>query len=85
MRSLLIFIPVLLIKIYKWVISPLLGPQCRFHPTCSSYAIQALKRHGLFIGGWLSVKRVIKCHPLHPGGIDPVPPRTNKNKESLRD
>ncbi|WP_420807510.1 membrane protein insertion efficiency factor YidD [Alteromonas flava] len=76
----MIFIPVVLLKVYRMFISPLLGPKCRFHPSCSSYAIRALKVHGLFIGSWLSIKRIIKCHPFHPGGIDPVPQRTNKSK-----
>ncbi|WP_137168598.1 membrane protein insertion efficiency factor YidD [Salinimonas lutimaris] len=73
LRALTIAVPLLLIKFYQYCISPMLGPRCRFHPTCSFYAIEALKTHGLLIGGWLSIKRIIKCHPLHPGGNDPVP------------
>ena len=73
LRALTIAVPFLLIKFYQYCISPMLGPRCRFHPTCSFYAIEALKTHGLLIGGWLSIKRIIKCHPLHPGGYDPVP------------
>jgi len=51
----------------------LLGPRCRFSPTCSQYAIEAIKIHGMLRGGWLASKRIIKCHPGHPGGFDPVP------------
>lgn len=63
-----------LIRLYQWVISPLIGPRCRFHPTCSHYAIEAINRHGVLKGGWLACKRLLKCQPLHPGGYDPVPP-----------
>ncbi|WYV64014.1 membrane protein insertion efficiency factor YidD [Salmonella enterica subsp. enterica serovar Infantis] len=65
-----------LIRVYQRLISPLLGPHCRFTPTCSSYGIEALRRFGVIKGSWLTVKRVLKCHPLHPGGDDPVPPGT---------
>ncbi|MBU0596349.1 membrane protein insertion efficiency factor YidD [Candidatus Bipolaricaulota bacterium] len=61
------------IRLYQLVISPLLPQRCRFAPTCSQYAIEALRRHGLFKGSWLALKRIAKCHPLHPGGFDPVP------------
>ncbi len=64
---------ILLIKIYQWVISPLLGPKCRYTPTCSNYAAEALKKHGLFKGMWLSVKRISRCHPWGGHGYDPVP------------
>ncbi len=57
----------------RWV-SPLLGPRCRFLPSCSAYAVQALQRHGAARGGWLTVRRLGRCHPFHPGGHDPVPP-----------
>ena len=66
-------IAVFLLKIYQWVISPLLGPRCRFYPSCSQYAVEALNQHGLLAGGALSLKRLCKCHPGHPGGIDEVP------------
>ena len=64
-----------LIRGYQIAISPMLGPHCRFHPTCSEYAIQAVERHGALRGGWLAVRRLTRCHPFHPGGLDPVPPR----------
>jgi putative membrane protein insertion efficiency factor len=65
----------LLLRAYKRLISPLLPPACRFYPTCSEYAAQAIAKHGLARGGILAAKRLAKCHPLHPGGFDPVPER----------
>mgnify|MGYP000950462995 CR=1 FL=1 len=62
-----------LIKIYQWTISPLLGPQCRFTPTCSNYALEAFRKYGLFKGFWLTVKRISRCHPWGGHGEDPVP------------
>ncbi|NIM90518.1 MAG: membrane protein insertion efficiency factor YidD [Candidatus Aminicenantes bacterium] len=62
-----------LIKGYKIFISPLLGNHCRFHPSCSDYTYQAIKKHGLFKGACLGGKRLLKCHPFHPGGVDLVP------------
>ncbi len=62
------------IKGYKKFISPLLGNNCRFNPSCSSYAIQAIERFGVIKGCWLSTKRLLKCHPFNEGGDDPVPP-----------
>ena len=69
-----------LVRLYQLTLSPLLGPRCRFHPSCSNYAILAINRHGVRIGGWLTVKRVIKCHPFSSGGYDPVPKSKNKEK-----
>jgi len=63
-----------LIRLYQRYISPLLGPRCRYYPSCSQYAFEALERHGLLRGLWLALKRIGRCHPLHPGGFDPVPP-----------
>jgi hypothetical protein len=62
-----------LIQIYRYAISPLLGSRCRFFPSCSQYAVEALKSHGLLKGLWLAVRRIGRCHPWHPGGHDPVP------------
>nr|WP_233468397.1 membrane protein insertion efficiency factor YidD [Zooshikella ganghwensis] len=62
-----------LLKIYRWLISPLLGNNCRFYPSCSHYAEQALLQHGLGYGLWLTLRRLLRCHPWHPGGYDPVP------------
>ena len=67
-KYLIINIFVFVIKIYQRIISPLLGPKCRFTPSCSQYAVIALRRFGLIKGSWLMVKRVLKCHPLHEGG-----------------
>jgi uncharacterized protein len=64
-----------LIRLYQWTLSPLLGPKCRFHPSCSQYGLEALERFGLLRGGWLALRRVGRCHPFHPGGYDPVPHR----------
>ena len=61
------------LRVYRRYVSPCLGPHCRFHPTCSSYALQAITRHGLAMGSWLALRRLLRCHPLNPGGFDPVP------------
>lgn len=66
---------IFLIRLYQRLISPLLGPRCRFHPSCSRYAIEAFRRHGSLRGGWLTARRLCRCHPLNPGGFDPVPDR----------
>ena len=63
----------LLIKAYRYGVSPLLGANCRFFPTCSDYALQAIGKYGAGYGGWLALKRIARCHPWHPGGYDPVP------------
>ena len=63
----------LLIKIYQWVISPWLPSSCRYNPTCSNYAITALKRYGIFKGSWLAIRRIGSCHPWGGSGYDPVP------------
>ncbi|MFO7715364.1 membrane protein insertion efficiency factor YidD [Desulfosarcina sp.] len=62
-----------LIKFYQLLISPLLGPACRFVPSCSEYAHQAIKKYGCLRGGLLAIKRILRCHPFNPGGFDPVP------------
>jgi len=69
---------IILIRGYQLLISPWLGSHCRFYPTCSEYALIAIKTHGAFRGLVLSIKRIFRCHPWHPGGFDPVPERKNK-------
>ena len=64
---------ILLIRFYRRFLSPLKPRTCRFHPTCSAYALEALERHGAFWGSYLAVRRVLRCHPWNPGGLDPVP------------
>ena len=61
------------VKAYQRLVSPLLPPSCRFYPSCSAYAVGALERHGAVKGSWLTVRRLARCHPFHPGGVDPVP------------
>ncbi|HHV58880.1 MAG TPA: membrane protein insertion efficiency factor YidD [Clostridiaceae bacterium] len=68
LKSLLIF----LIRLYQKWISPLKGPTCRFYPTCSQYTIESINTYGVLKGSFLAIKRVLKCHPFHPGGYDPV-------------
>ncbi|MGM3176037.1 membrane protein insertion efficiency factor YidD [Dickeya lacustris] len=70
-----------LIRGYQRFISPLLGQHCRFYPSCSQYGIEAIRRFGMIKGCWLTLKRVLKCHPLNPGGDDPVPPKPDNNRE----
>lgn len=74
MRALLIA----LVRLYQRLVSPVLnaisGPRCRFHPTCSAYAVQALQHHGALRGSVLTARRIVRCHPLNEGGFDPVPP-----------
>ena len=67
-----------LIRAYQVLLSPLLGNNCRFYPSCSQYAIEAIERHGVPRGAWLGLRRVLRCHPWHPGGVDPVPEVTKK-------
>lgn len=63
-----------LIRVYQVTLSPLIGPSCRFEPSCSRYAVACLSTHGPLRGSWLSLKRIARCHPFHPGGFDPPPP-----------
>lgn len=69
-----------LIRGYQLLISPVLPPSCRFTPTCSAYAMEAVARHGALAGSWLAVRRICRCHPWNEGGYDPVPERDAKNK-----
>jgi len=70
MTRLLIWI----VRAYRAAVGPLLGPRCRFTPSCSAYALEALTTHGAARGGWLTLRRLARCHPFHRGGVDPVPP-----------
>lgn len=65
-------------RFYQKFISPLTGPNCRFYPTCSHYGVEAVQKHGAIKGGYLTVKRISKCHPFHEGGFDPVPEPVKK-------
>ena len=78
MRGILIFPFVFLIKIYQFLISPVIGKNCRFNPTCSNFALEALKKHGLFLGMYYSIIRISKCHPWGGSGHDPVPSKKLK-------
>ena len=73
LRSVLIAVPLLLIRFYQKCISPITPASCRYTPTCSQYAVEALKKYGLFKGGWLAFKRILRCHPWGGSGYDPVP------------
>ena len=73
---------VILLRGYQILVSPMLGQSCRFYPTCSNYAIEALRTHGAARGGWLAARRVCRCHPWNEGGVDLVPPATNKHSSS---
>lgn len=72
-----------LISGYRKVVSPLLGPRCRFYPSCSAYALEAIRTHGAGRGSWLAVRRLSRCHPFHPGGLDPVPPARSRESAAI--
>ena len=72
---------VALIGVYRRWISPLLPPACRFYPSCSAYAVEAVTVHGALRGSWLALRRLLRCGPWHPGGLDPVPPHTHPGEE----
>lgn len=73
------------ITVYRRLIGPMLAPRCRFEPSCSAYALEALRRHGALRGSWLAVRRIGRCHPFHPGGYDPVPSRNVASTEATGD
>lgn len=72
-------VAIFLIHVYRVTLSPLLGANCRFTPSCSHYTETAIRRHGVLRGGWLGVRRILRCHPFHPGGHDPVPPAPERD------
>ena len=74
MRRLIIF----LIRVYQTILSPFVGQHCRFYPSCSTYAVEAVEKHGAARGLWLAIRRLSRCHPWHEGGVDPVPEPTKK-------
>lgn len=71
-----------LIRAYQLLVSPLLGPRCRFHPSCSQYALEAIELHGALRGSLLALRRLACCHPFHAGGYDPVPPSMPRNSHA---
>lgn len=77
--KLLLILP---IRFYRMFISPMFPPSCRFQPTCSMYALQAIERFGVWRGSWLALRRISRCHPFHPGGYDPVPERDRGTEET---
>ena len=81
MRKILI----LLIRFYQKFISPMFPAKCRFYPTCSQYTLEAIKEHGAIKGTYLGIRRILKCHPFHEGGYDPVPKKENKNSEGKKE
>jgi putative membrane protein insertion efficiency factor len=72
------------IRAYRYIVSPMLGPTCRFYPSCSCYAEEALHTHGALRGSYLTVRRLLRCHPWHEGGYDPVPPPPATNNEAIK-
>jgi putative membrane protein insertion efficiency factor len=72
----------LLVRGYQVVLSPLFGPRCRFYPSCSAYAVEAIGTHGAIRGTWLAIRRLLRCHPWNPGGVDHVPPRARRIRHS---
>src|SRR6202042_3017794 len=77
-RSVGVWVLVMLLTGYRRLVSPLLGPRCRFYPSCSAYALEAVQVHGALRGSWLATRRLSRCHPFHAGGLDPVPARAAK-------
>lgn len=73
-----------LIRAYQLLVSPLLGARCRFHPSCSQYALEAVELHGALRGSWLALRRLSRCHPFHAGGYDPVPPTSSPHPHAAQ-
>ncbi|MAY34923.1 MAG: membrane protein insertion efficiency factor YidD [Spongiibacteraceae bacterium] len=73
-----------LIRLYRYAISPMMASHCRFHPSCSQYALEAIEHHGSLRGGWLAPRRLCRCHPFNPGGYDPVPAGKTQIKPSTQ-
>jgi len=76
---------ILLIRFYQKFISPLFPAKCRYYPTCSQYTLEAIQEYGAIKGTYLGIKRILKCHPFHEGGYDPVPKKENKNSEGKKE
>ena len=83
LKKILAFPFIVLVRFYQVAISPYTPASCRYNPTCSHYTVEALKKHGLFYGGWLSVKRIFSCHPWSKGGYDPVPEKKSNDKHQI--
>lgn len=79
--KLLSYIALGIIRIYQYTFSSVLGNSCRYHPTCSVYTSEAIKRFGVFRGSWMGLKRILRCHPFYPGGYDPVPEKEEQEKK----
>lgn len=62
-----------LIRVYQIILSPIFPPSCRYYPTCSNYGYEAIEKYGIIKGGWMAIRRILRCHPFRPGGYDPVP------------
>ena len=80
LKKILAFPFIMMVRFYQVAISPYTPASCRYSPSCSHYTVEALKKHGIFYGGWLSIKRIFSCHPWSKGGYDPVPEKKSNNK-----
>lgn len=76
---------VALVRVYQWCLKPFLGPRCRYLPTCSDYAVEAVRTHGPLRGGWLALLRLLRCHPFAGHGFDPVPPISHRHSHTAGD